>query len=394
MSVVGVVDVVTDAIAVLPSPLDDPIVLIPVIVALGILLAGAFSLYRYLTRPPGRRFAEALSDVDSVAVLMHPNPDPDAMACALATRDIAESQNTDATMYYPGQIRHHENRAFEAVLDVEFNRIERASEIEEESVVLVDHNKPRDFPNAETIGPIAVVDHHPGNGTGSKFTDVRTDYGACSSIFAEYIQELDWTLVDPQTDTGSLEDGETVLSSDTATGLLYGIQADTNHLTNGCAPADFQATQFLYRAIDEGKLTRIANPDMDAESMDIKARAIAERDVRPPFAVSDVGTISNPDAIPQAANELQRLEGINAVVVFGDKDGIIRMSGRSSDDRVHMGKTLDAATEDMPMANAGGHARMGGGTASIEHMEGLGPGEGVTREELKERLFDAMNGER
>ena len=58
-----------------------------------------------------------------------------------------------------------------------------------------------------------------------------------------------------------------------------------------------------------------------------------------------------------------------------------------------MGKTLEAAVEDVPMSSAGGHARMGGGQISTEHMEGIGPGGGVTRQRFKERLFAAMNGE-
>ena len=57
-----------------------------------------------------------------------------------------------------------------------------------------------------------------------------------------------------------------------------------------------------------------------------------------------------------------------------------------------MGKVLQTAVESVPMAEAGGHARMGGGQVPLDHMEGLAPGEGLTREELKRRLFDAMNG--
>jgi hypothetical protein len=58
-----------------------------------------------------------------------------------------------------------------------------------------------------------------------------------------------------------------------------------------------------------------------------------------------------------------------------------------------MGKALRAVVEDVPMAGAGGHARMGGGQLSVDHMEGLGPGDGLDREQLHQRLFDAMNGD-
>jgi nanoRNase/pAp phosphatase (c-di-AMP/oligoRNAs hydrolase) len=369
---------------------DRPLVVAGVAVVLVALLAvGAVALRRYL-RPTGKRFADLVGGFEEVTVLMHPNPDPDAMSCALAVKHLAESGDTEATLQYPGQIRHQENRAFETVLDASFERIDSASDLDDGEVVLVDHNEPRGFSGAERVDPVAVVDHHPGGGEGREFTDVRIDNGSCASIFAEYFRETDWEPADPE-ENGEAEEGE--LSPAVATGLLYGIQSDTNQLTKGCSPAEFDAARYLYPGVDEDHLDRIANPEVDAEVLDVKATAITEREVHNAFAVSDVGTVSNVDAIPQAADELLRLEGVTAVVVLGDKDGQIHLSGRSRDDRVHMGKALSAVVEDVPMGGAGGHARMGGGQLSIEHMNGLGPGDGLTREQFHERLFEAMSGE-
>jgi len=88
------------------------------------------------------------------------------------------------------------------------------------------------------------------------------------------------------------------------------------------------------------------------------------------------------------------LEGVTAVVVYGEHDGTLHLSGRSRDDRVHMGETLRHAISDIPMASAGGHARMGGGQLSIDHMHGIGPSDGISHEEFEERLFSALAGER
>lgn len=370
----------------------SPELLLLGIVAVLALAVLAVIVIRHIWPAPGERFNRLLKSVDEVAVLMHPNPDPDAMSCALATQLIAERADTAASLYYPGQIRHHENRAMETVLDVDFDRIENIDQIDEQAVVLVDHNEPRGFEGAEDVMPLAVVDHHPGDGTGEEYTDVRSDTGACASIFSEYIEHLGWDPVDPD-EMDELDSMTGILPPRISTALVYGIQSDTKQLTNGCSAAEFDAAAFLYGGIDEDKLDRIANPDMDAESLEVKARAITDRDVRGPFAVTDVGSVSNADAIPQAADELRRLEGINAVVVLGDKDGTIQLSGRSTDDRVHMGKVLEMTVATVPMAGAGGHARMGGGQIPIEHMEGLGSEEGFTREELTDRLFAAMNGE-
>ncbi len=376
-----------DAVSALAT--DRPLVVAGVAVVV-ILAVGGVALRGYF-RSTGKRFADLLDEFEELTVLMHPNPDPDAMSCALAVKHLTEFSDTDTTLQYPGQIRHQENRAFETVLDASFERIESASDLEDGEVVLVDHNEPRGFSGADSVDPVAVVDHHPGDGEGREFTDVRTDNGSCASIFAEYFRELDWEPVDA--DENGVEPDERTVPSAVATGLLYGIQSDTKQLTKGCSPAEFDGARYLYPGVDQDWLDRIANPEVDAEVLDVKATAITRREVRNAFAISDVGTVSNADAVPQAADELMRLEGVTAVVVLGDKDGQIHFSGRSRDDRVHMGKTLSAAVEDVPLGGAGGHARMGGGQLSIEHMEGLGPGDGLTREEVHERLFEAMSGD-
>lgn len=353
-----------------------------------VLLAAIGWLALRLRRSQAEQFRRALAQRDEVSVLMHPNPDPDAMSCAMGVAAIASSVDTDATMQYAGQIRHQENRAFETVLDLDFERVSDASELASDQVVLVDHNVPRGFSGADGVEPFAVVDHHPGDGTGTEFTDVRPDNGAAATIFAEYCQAYGWDPIDPDDEPEPDE-----LPPDLATGLIYGIQSDTKSLTKGCTAEEFQAAAYLYDGVDQDVLDRIANPEVDAEVLDVKARAITERDVRNAFAFSNVGEVSNADAIPQAADELLRLEGVTAVVVAGEKDGTVHLSGRSRDDRVHMGKTLRSAVDDIPMAEAGGHARMGGGQISLDHMEGLGPSAGITMPELTDRLFDAMSGD-
>ena len=145
------------------------------------------------------------------------------MASAMAASALAEDAGVTTTIQYPGQIRHQENRAFQTVLDQNFEQIETAGDLADGPVVLVDHNEARGFPGADGIDPIAVVDHHPGEGEGESFTDVRDDYGACATIFSEYFDDLGW---EPSHD-------ERTLTPILATGMLYGIQSDTNHLTNG-----------------------------------------------------------------------------------------------------------------------------------------------------------------
>ncbi len=347
---------------------------------------------RRLRRPPGVKLQRVLADNDEITVLLHPNPDADAMAAAVGIAEIASWADTDATIQYSGEIRRQENRAFRTVLEVDLEAIEHVTDLAAEAVVLVDHNEPRGFTGADGVLSLAVVDHHPGDGAGDEFTDVRTDYGATSSIVAEYLDELGATPVPP--DRHDSEVTDPAVPTWVATGLLYGVMSDTERLTRGTCGDDFDAAGYLSAGVDEDLLGRIADPDVSTETLDVKARAIAGRNVRGSFAVSDVGDVSNADAIPQAADELVGLEGVTAVVVCGEKDGTLRLSGRSRDDRVHMGRALDAAVGDIPNASAGGHARMGGGKIPpAVQADGTREVTAPRGQELESRLFDAMDGD-
>ncbi|MGQ3328577.1 MULTISPECIES: DHH family phosphoesterase [Halorubrum] len=370
---------------------NPELVVVAAVVAL-VALVGAYVLFR-ARRTPGVRFRRLLADRDEVAVLMHPNPDPDAMSAALGVASLAEQLDVDATVQYPGQIRHQENRAFRTVLDLDLKPIEHVSDLAAESVVLVDHNEPRGFAGADGVLPFAVVDHHPGDGAGDAFTDVRTDYGATASVIAEYFQQNGATPVPPDKHA-SETDSDLTLPTDTATGLLYGILTDTKHLTVGASEPDFAAAAYVYPGVDQDRLDRIANPAVDAEVLEVKARAIAGRRIEGSFAVADVGGVNNVDAIPQAADELIQLEGVSAVVVIGERDGTVHLSGRSRDDRVHMGNAIDAVMSDRDNSNGGGHSRMGGGTiAPTVDPTGDEDPETVDRDALADDLFRAMAGD-
>ncbi|MFB6094224.1 MAG: bifunctional oligoribonuclease/PAP phosphatase NrnA [Halanaeroarchaeum sp.] len=382
----GAVDVERALGAVLAVLRERPLVGVAVI---GTLLVAvfAYAALRWYRRPTAERLRRLFASTESVSVLLHPDPDPDAMGAGMGVAQIATRAGADVTIQHPGEIRHHENRSFRNVLELDVDPVEDAADLAGETVVLVDHNAVRGITGAERVDPDAIVDHHPGDGDGA-LLDVRPEYGAAATIVGEYLETLG---ADPG---AQAEDEATpLLPPPVATGLLYGILADTDHLTNGTTPAEFDVARFLSAGVDEDALDRIANPEMDAETLEVKARAVQERTVDGPFAVSHVGALSNADAIPQAADELVRLEGVTAVVVSGEREGTLHLSGRSRDDRVHMGRVIETVVEDLPMADGGGHARMGGGQVSIDHMEGIGPSDGVSIEEFHERLLDAMAGE-
>ena len=371
---------------------ENPELVVVAVLGVVVVLASTYALVR-ARRSAGAEFRRILADEEEITVLMHPNPDPDAMAAAIGVSSLASQLGVDAAIQYPGQIRHQENRAFRTVLDLGLDRIDHVSDLASESVVLVDHNEARGFAGADGVLPTAVVDHHPGDGRGDEFTDVRTDYGATASVIAEYFDDIGAVPVPPDkhaSETGS----DLVLGTRAATGLLYGILTDTKHLTVGASEPDFASAAYVYPGVDQDQLDRIANPSVDAEVLEVKARAIAGRRIEGSFAVADVGGVNNVDAIPQAADELIQLEGVSAVVIIGERDGTIHLSGRSRDDRVHMGNAIDAVLSEVDNGNGGGHSRMGGGTITptVDATDNGEPDE-MDRNELADEMFRAMSGD-
>lgn len=367
----------------------DPIVYVALGAGLLVVSYLLYRLVRWLRKSKGESFRDVISSYETLSVLMHPNPDPDAMASAMAVEAIAEQTGTEVEIHYPGQIRHPENRAFRTVLEFGCEKIESASELADyEGVVLVDHNTPRGFVDSERVEPVAVVDHHPGNGTGDDFTDVREDYGATASILTEYLTELDAKFDRPENDA----DEEFVVTCELATGLTYGIQSDTKSLTNGCTELDFAACAKLFPAADEDLLHRIATPKVSHDVLRVKAAAITDVEVQGSFGVCNVGEVTTVDALPQAVDELMRLEGTTAVVLYGIKDNTVHISARSTDDRVHMGECLQRTVRDIKTASAGGHARMAGGQIPADRIS-RDDSPGPDFEWFDRRLFEMMNGD-
>lgn len=376
---------VTNPDAGFPALVDvtPELVAVGLVVGLGVIALLVWVVIR-IRRTPADSFVDTLKPHDTLDILLHPNPDPDAMASGFAAATIAKAAGLQTRIVYPGQLRHNENRAFRTVLDLELVPIDDVDGFRDRPVVLIDHGQPRGFPASLKVDPIAVIDHHDDPPADAEHVDVRPHYGACSTIFWEYLQDLGAV---PEGESGDL-----VITPELATALAYGIQTDTNGLTRGVTDYDLDALGAMHDLVDESALERIANPPVEAEVLDAKAAAIENRSIRDCYCVSDIGEVGSADSVAVTAEELITLEGVTTAVSIGEHNGTLYFSGRSIDDRVHMGNALEHSMEDVPGASAGGHARMGGAQVSLEALDGLGPTTGIDREELPDLIISALRG--
>ena len=148
-----------------------------------------------------------------------------------------------------------------------------------------------------------------------------------------------------------------------ATALLFALRRETLGFLRGTTAAEYTAAEFLHPDADLELLQQLSTPSVSGATVDAIALAIENRTVTSSVLISHVGRTSERDALPQAADYLSTLEGVETAVVFGIVDDSIHLSARSTDARIHVGDLLHEAFGDV--GSAGGHREMGGGEVPL-----------------------------
>lgn len=295
----------------------------------------------------------------TLGIITHTNPDPDAISSAMALAAIAHEASEgklEARIIYDGDIGHQENRAFVNLLEIRMERFEPSTVPDCAHLALVDCSGPgvnNALPKPTRVD--IIIDHHK-NGDQSpppaEFVDIRPGVGATASILTQYLQELDIPV-----------------NKNVATALMYGIRADTQNFTRNVTPQDLNYAAFLLPLTDSDLLQRITSPSVSQETLDVLGNAIRNRKIRSGYLFSNVGYIRNRDALPQAADLLINLEGVNTALVYGIGDQSIQISVRNRDIRLHIGNVMMDSFGDI--ADTGGHATMAAAVIPLEFFSAV-----------------------
>ncbi|QSG14871.1 DHH family phosphoesterase [Halapricum desulfuricans] len=296
-----------------------------------------------------RALQRVLAELDGpLAIVMHDNPDPDAIASAIALGRLADLADISTELCYFGSIAHQENRAFVNLLGIELTNLQSGADLSEfGGFALVDHSRPGVNDQLPADTPIdIVIDHHPPREpVEAAYVDLRSDVGATSTLLVEYLQQ------------SALRIDETV-----ATALLFGIRVDTDEFRREVCETDFEAAAALLPAANLGTLQRIENPSMSPETLETIGCAIRNRARHGPVVITGVDGLRSRDALAQAADRLLNIEDVTTTVVYGIEDGTIHVSARTRGADLDIGEALRDAFG--PIGSAGGHADMAG--AQIE----------------------------
>lgn len=301
-----------------------------------------------------RTLRRVLADLKApLAIVMHDNPDPDAIASAIALARLANTAGLTTELCYFGSITHQENRAFVNLLEIELTNLEAGADLSEfGGFALVDHSRPGVNDQLPPDTPVdIVIDHHPPREpVEAPYVDLRSEVGATSTLLVEYLQQ------------SALQIDETI-----ATALLFGIRVDTDEFRREVCETDFEAAAALLPAANLGTLQRIENPSMSPETLETIGCAIRNRVRHGPIVITGVDGLGSRDALAQAADRLLHIEDVTTTVVYGIDEGTIYVSARTRGADLDIGEALRDAFG--PIGSAGGHADMAGAQIEVGSFE-------------------------
>lgn len=294
---------------------------------------------------------EAIGSSTHVLILPHNDPDPDAIASAVALKFLlVELWDVTAEIRYNGIIGRAENQALVTYLgdELEPMQMQRVTA----PVILVDTqpgagNNP--LPEGTTVA--AVIDHHPllAQTARAAFADVRPGVGACATILTEYLLTAD--LTPPTT---------------VATGLFYGIKSDTMALGRNVAESDVEAYVYLQALTDPDALIEIEQAQVPPAYFQSINTTLEAARVYDDVLIADVGVMAYPDLVAELADWLLRLQGVDWVVCMGVYRNSLRLAVRTRHHEGgagHMVQKIVAAD-----GFAGGHGTMAGGQVTLNGL--------------------------
>jgi nanoRNase/pAp phosphatase (c-di-AMP/oligoRNAs hydrolase) len=352
----------------------EPLVTVPA----ATLAAGALedAVERATTRARVRRLRELFANAERVLIMMQDDPDPDAIASALALKTLLGRSKSGATIATFGMITRPENRAMARLLEIDVEQLKPRALEEYDKLALVD-TQPAFF--EETLGEVdLVIDHHPEETpVRARLRDVRPSYGATSTILTEYLRAADVKIRERL-----------------ATALLYGIKSDTLHLERGATRADMEAFAYLHPLANRNTLRRIERPDLPDAALDVLAHGLAGRRLADGVMFVHLGPVGYPELVAQFADFLLQVEGAEWSVVSGLVNGELHVSVRNVGWVRAAGDVVRDAFGDL--GGAGGHRSMAKAVVRLRDWRaaGLSADEREMSETIATRFLAALRSHR
>jgi nanoRNase/pAp phosphatase (c-di-AMP/oligoRNAs hydrolase) len=240
---------------------------------------------------------------DSLAVLMHGSPDPDAVASAMALREILNQTKPLAKCVFVATepVIRYQNVEFIREMKVEIQMLDKVDLGEFRLVAIVD-GQPTFFGDSlGEVKPQIVLDHHPCKTIWhASLADVRPSYGALSTIMTEYLLAA-----------------KVKISKRLYTALLYGIRSDTVNFERDVSLEDIGAYYLTFSRANRPLIRRIELNQIPERFLKYYDYACQHKRRYHDRVIVFLGMVESPDACVQVADFFLRVINIFYVIIAG-----------------------------------------------------------------------------
>jgi nanoRNase/pAp phosphatase (c-di-AMP/oligoRNAs hydrolase) len=293
---------------------------------------------RSLTRARVQQYQRYFADAERVLIMLHNDPDPDAMASGLALRNILRRTKTTAIIGAVQGVTRPENLRMVNLLDIHVEPITPESLKDYDRIAMVDV-QPHYF--GEMIDRVdLVIDHHPEQpGYTAVYKDIRPDYGSTSTILTEHLRAVDVNI-----------------SERTATAMLYAIKSDTLFFSRSTNRVDLEAFSYLYPLSDAAMIRKMEGAEITLERLEYVMRAYQGGTMTEQVFSAFLGPASREDFIPYVADFFLQLEDVKWTIIAGVVNDTLVVSVRNLGYTKNAGEFVRRFFADI--GSAGGHRAM------------------------------------
>jgi nanoRNase/pAp phosphatase (c-di-AMP/oligoRNAs hydrolase) len=293
---------------------------------------------RSLTRARVQQYQRYFNDADRVLIMMHNDPDPDALASALALRGVLRRTKATAVIGAIHGVTRPENLRMVNLLDIHVEAVTPTSLREFDRVAMVDV-QPHYF--GDLIDRVdLVIDHHPEqSGYTAVFKDIRPDYGSTSTILTEHLRAVDSNI-----------------SERTATAMLYAIKSDTLFFNRQANRVDIEAFSYLYPLSDATLIRKMEGSEITLERLEYVIKAHQTGALVEQVFCGFLGQSPREDLIPYVADFFLQLENVKWTVISGIVGDTLIVSVRNLGYSKDAGEFVRRYFSDV--GSAGGHRAM------------------------------------
>lgn len=305
-------------------------------------------LSRSMTRARVQQYQRYFADADRVLILLHNDPDPDALASGLALRNLLRRTKTTAIIGAMQGVTRPENLRMANMLDIQVEQITPTSFAAFDRVATVDV-QPHYFGGMLDRADL-VIDHHPEQpGYSAVFKDIRADYGSTSTILTEHLRAVDVNI-----------------SERTATAMLYAIKSDTLFFARHTNRVDLEAFTFLYPLADAALIRKMEGAEITLERLEYVTRASRSGQLREQVFTAFIGEAPREDFIPYTADFFLQLEDVKWTIIAGVVGQMLVVSVRNLGYSRNAGEFVKRWFAEL--GSAGGHRAMAKAVVPIDRF--------------------------